>query len=106
MAVRSNSKRQYSVVRSASPVSVTSASCITVGHLLFTGAMRTSDASAVMPYDFARLPFSALLGFWLFAQKVDIWTWIGAAVIFAAGAYITHREVRLGREHASRQDAS
>ena len=78
----------------------------TVGHLLFTGAMRTSDASAVMPFDFARLPFSALLGYWLFAQKVDIWTWIGAAVIFAAGAYITHREVRLGRQHSSLQDAS
>ncbi len=77
----------------------------TAGHLLFTGALRVTDASAVMPFDFIRLPFSALFGYWLFAQTADLWTWIGAGVIFAAGAYITHREVRLGRRRVEVQDA-
>lgn len=67
----------------------------TVGHLLLTSALKTGDASYVMPFDFVRLPAAALLAWWLFAETVDIWTWIGAAIIFAATVYITRREARL-----------
>lgn len=67
----------------------------TAGHLFFTNAMRIADASLVMPFDFARLPFSAMLGYLMFGQVIDVWTWVGGAVIFAAGAYIAHRESRV-----------
>jgi drug/metabolite transporter (DMT)-like permease len=64
----------------------------TAGHLLFTNALRVADASLVMPFDFARLPFTAVFGYLMFGQIVDIWTWVGGAVIFTAGAYIAQRE--------------
>lgn len=64
----------------------------TAGHSCFTRAFRGVDASAVMPFDYARMPFAALLGFLLFMETPDVFTWIGAGVIAASSAYIAHRE--------------
>lgn len=72
--------------------------CGTAGHLLFTKAMQITDASLVMPFDFVRLPVVAALGYALFGQTVDAWTWVGAVIIFGAGLYIAHREARLHPE--------
>ena len=69
----------------------------TLGQLLMTRAFATAEASAVLPFDFARLIFVAIFGFLLFGERPDLWTWIGAAVIIAATVYIAHREARLGR---------
>ncbi len=64
----------------------------TVGHLCMVRAFAASDASAVAPFDYARLPFAALVGFILFAETPDIWTWIGSAVIATSAIYIAQRE--------------
>jgi drug/metabolite transporter (DMT)-like permease len=53
-------------------------------QLCFIRALKLADASLMMPVDFARLPFVALLGFLAFGQVPDGWTWAGAAVICAA----------------------
>src|SRR3546814_21139294 len=66
----------------------------TLGHLCFTKAYALADASVVMPFDFFRLIFSALIGFIFFLQQPDIFTYIGAAVIFASSIYIAIREAR------------
>ncbi|MGE0748656.1 MAG: DMT family transporter [Rhodospirillales bacterium] len=64
-------------------------------HYCQARSFAAADASAVMPIDFMRLPFSAVLGFALFGELSDAWTWVGAAIIFAASTYITRRESRL-----------
>ena len=74
--------------------------CGTAGHLLFTQAMQMADASLMMPFDFVRLPIVAALGYVLFGQTVDAWTWVGATIIFSSGVYIAHRESRLHPEQA------
>ena len=61
-------------------------------HYCQAKAFAGSDASAVMPFDFLRLPLGALFGFFIFAEVLDAWTWSGAIIIFAAGYYITRRE--------------
>lgn len=53
-------------------------------QLCFIRALKLADASLMMPVDFVRLPFVALLGFLAFSQVPDGWTWTGAAVICAA----------------------
>lgn len=53
-----------------------------------------ADASVVAPFDFLRLPMVAVAAYFMFGEKADIWTWIGAFVIFAAATYITRREAR------------
>jgi len=57
-------------------------------------AFSLTDTTYVMPFDFTRLPFVALLAFFLFGEIPPFWTWIGGAVIFASTLYLTHRESR------------
>ena len=78
----------------------------TVGHLLVTRAFGLADTSALMPFDFARLVFSAIVGFLFFSQVPDVWTGIGAAIIAAAGIYIARREARAEREIRTRRAPS
>ncbi len=63
-------------------------------HFCQARAFAAADASAVMPFDFLRLPFTAGLGWLLFAEAMDVWTWVGAGTIFASTYFITVREAR------------
>ncbi len=74
-------------------------------HLCLTRSYTKADASAVMPFDYTRLPFVAALGFLLFGEVPDLWTWAGGAVIAAAAIYIAHREARVARERRVEQAA-
>jgi drug/metabolite transporter (DMT)-like permease len=69
--------------------------CGTVGQITGTRAYAEAEASVVMPFDFLRLPATALLAFALFGEIPDYWTWIGAAVIFGASIYSVRHESRL-----------
>jgi drug/metabolite transporter (DMT)-like permease len=68
-----------------------------LGQFAMTNAYRAAEATAVFPYDFARLPFTALIAYFGFAQAPDGWTWLGGVVIFGSTVYIMRREARLGR---------
>jgi drug/metabolite transporter (DMT)-like permease len=70
----------------------------TLVHLSLTRAFRNAEASYVVPFDFARLPFVALVAFLAFGELPDIWTWIGGGIIFTAGAYIARREAVLAKQ--------
>lgn len=72
--------------------------CAVAAHIAFTRAFARADASAIMPFDYARLPFVAAVGFVLFGEMPDVWTWVGAAVIAGAAIYIAQREARVARE--------
>jgi drug/metabolite transporter (DMT)-like permease len=74
--------------------------CNTLAQLAIQRAFHVADASAVLPFDFLRLPITALAGFVLFAERPDIWTGIGALIIFASAWYIAWRERRLRRHEA------
>ena len=69
----------------------------TCAHICLTRAFRAADASAVLPFDFAKMPFAAAIGWFVFAEGVDAWTWAGSAVIVASTAYIARREARAAR---------
>ncbi len=69
----------------------------TVGQFMLARAFKAAEASAVMPFDFARLVFAAALGYLVFGEAPDAWTWVGGAVILASTVYIAHRESALGR---------
>lgn len=71
--------------------------CGSVGHLALAQAFREADVGTVMPLDFMRLIWASALGFVVFAEVPDAWTWLGGAVIFAATTYIALREARTAR---------
>ncbi len=57
-----------------------------------TRSLVLADASLVMPFNFLKLPFAVVLGFAFWNEFPDLWTGIGAAVIFGSTLYIAHRE--------------
>jgi drug/metabolite transporter (DMT)-like permease len=69
----------------------------TIAHLSVARALAAADASACAPFEFARLPFAALIGFLWFGEVTDLWTWAGAAIIAGSSVYVAHREARLAR---------
>lgn len=73
----------------------------TGGHMLWTRALKLGDVSALTPISFMQLPVVAIAGWWLFAEPLDRWTLAGALIIFAANAYIAHREAQLAARHAT-----
>ena len=76
--------------------------CIgTVGasmHLTIAQAFKLADATAVLPIDFTKLIWAALVGYVFFAEIPEMWTWLGAIVIFSSSIYIAYRENRAKRD--------
>jgi len=70
-----------------------------VAHLAMANAYAKADASAVMPFDYTRLPFIAALAYLLYGEVADIWTWTGAAIIAGSAFYIARREAILARQN-------
>ena len=63
-------------------------------------ALRIGTASQTAPWDFVRLPFVEVMAFLWFNQLSQLWTWLGAAVIFCSVIYVTWRETRKTRARA------
>jgi len=52
-------------------------------HYCLSRALKLADASIVVPLDFLRLPLAAVVGYLAYAEIVDWFVLIGAAIIFA-----------------------
>ncbi|MDP7652887.1 MAG: DMT family transporter [Rhodospirillales bacterium] len=75
-------------------------------HNLFVAqALRDAEVSVVMPFDFTKLIWSAIIGYLFFAEVPTVWTWIGGFTIFASATYITYSESRF-KKGSSVQDAA
>ena len=59
-------------------------------------ALEQAPASVVSPYLYGELLLAAMVGFAVFGDFPDHWTWLGAAVIAASGLYIAYREGVIG----------
>ena len=68
-----------------------------LAHIALTRSYASADASAVMPFDYMRLPFVAVIAFLAFGELPDLWTWVGAGIIAASAIYIAHREASIAR---------
>ncbi len=72
---------------------------------LMIRAWRVADASAVVPFDYTRLIWSGLIGWYFFSELPDVFTLVGAGVIVAAALYIAFHEARSTRRR-NRQAAA
>jgi drug/metabolite transporter (DMT)-like permease len=66
--------------------------CGTVGHICQQRGYQLADITLLQPIGFLSLIWNTLLGYFLFFQTPDVWTFVGAAVIFGSAMYISHRE--------------
>nr|WP_321460044.1 DMT family transporter [uncultured Cohaesibacter sp.] len=61
-------------------------------------SFKRAEATALAPFDYLRLVLSAALGWYMFNEWPDAYTWLGAIIIFASTFYIMRREAKLGKE--------
>jgi len=66
----------------------------TLNQIVLARAITAADSRIVWPFDFLRLPFAVLQGYFMFAELPGPWTWVGAVIIFASSYYIVQRETR------------
>ncbi|MBO6948827.1 MAG: DMT family transporter [Rhodospirillales bacterium] len=72
--------------------------CGGAGQYLLSQAFHEADISVVMPFDFGKLVWVALIAFIAFGEIPTWTTWAGGAIIFASGVYIARREAMKNRE--------
>jgi drug/metabolite transporter (DMT)-like permease len=64
----------------------------TAGYWAVTAATRTGEVSVVAPFRYARLVFSMGIGVVFLAERPDLLTLVGAAIIVGSGLYAFARE--------------
>ncbi len=63
-----------------------------VGHYFLTIAYSQAPAAVVAPFNYVQLLGAAALGYLVFGDFPDFWTWVGAGVIICSGLYLGHIE--------------
>lgn len=63
-----------------------------LAHFTFIKAFTAANAAVVAPFGYLTLLWATIVGFVLFSEIPDIWTFVGAAIIAGSGLYILHRE--------------
>ena len=67
--------------------------CGTYSHYCMARAMLYADATVVLPMDFLRVPLTAIAGWLVYSERLDIFTVLGAALILT-GNLLNLRDVR------------
>jgi drug/metabolite transporter (DMT)-like permease len=65
------------------------------GHYLIIRAFHHGPAAVMAPLGYVELVGTTVLGFLIFGNFPDLWTWVGAGIIILSGLYIALRERRL-----------
>ena len=65
-----------------------------VGHYLIIRAFQLGPAAVIAPLGYVELIGTSTLGYLIFDNFPDLWTWVGAGVIIASGIYVAFRERR------------
>ena len=68
-------------------------SCIS-GQGLITHGWTLGDVTALVPLDYSRIVYSAVLGFFIFGELPGLWSLAGMAVIVASSLYLVLTERR------------
>jgi drug/metabolite transporter (DMT)-like permease len=68
-----------------------------IGHLLLIMAFARSEASLLAPYFYSAILWAVIFGWIFFGEVPDLYTFIGAGLIVAAGLYVWHRERRIAK---------
>ena len=66
--------------------------CVVAGFLLIFNAYRVGKPFVIAPFEYTILLWSIFYGWLIWDEKVTIQSWIGMAMIVAAGIYLFYRE--------------
>ena len=65
-------------------------------HYCQAQALKRLDASVVMPIDFLRVPLAAIVGYYAYAEAIDLWVFLGGGIIL----FSNYRAVMAERRRA------
>ena len=75
------------------------------GHWLLILAHRLAPATVLAPFIYSQIVWMIVLGWFVFGQFPDGWTFVGATIVIASGLYLLYRErVRKVPDAAARMD--
>ncbi|WP_236841690.1 DMT family transporter [Bosea sp. PAMC 26642] len=75
------------------------------GHWLLILAHRLAPATVLAPFIYSQIIWMIALGWFVFGQFPDRWTFVGAAIVIASGLYLLYRErIRAVPEGSARLD--
>lgn len=69
------------------PILIAVALSATLAQFCVASSISLADARVVQPMNFLRMPIAAAMGFMVFGEFPDLWTWFGAVIIFGAAWY-------------------
>ena len=72
----------------------------TVLHLALIYSYKLVDLTLIQPFTFLSLIWASLFGYYIFGEKPDIFTWLGAIIIFSGVLIIFYRESYLKKDIA------
>ncbi|BAT61162.1 EamA-like transporter family protein [Variibacter gotjawalensis] len=75
---------------------------LAAANYLIVIAFRGAEISVVAPFRYVILIWAGLVGFFVFGEIPDRWSFVGAALIAGSGIYSLHREQVRAREAARR----
>ena len=58
----------------------------------FAQCLKMAETTFIMPIQFTKLIWLSVIGYLFFKEIPDIWTWIGASIIFLSILFIAYRE--------------
>jgi drug/metabolite transporter (DMT)-like permease len=61
-------------------------------HFFVVKAYENAPASVISPIFYCELVGVTALGYLVFGDLADVWTWVGAAIIVCSGLHIAQRE--------------
>ncbi len=66
-----------------------------LGHILLIYSLKYADASKLAPFGYFEIVTNIILGYYIFNDFPDLWTFTGLFIIITSGIYIFNRESRL-----------
>lgn len=61
-------------------------------QVFISRAISMADMATILPYDFTRLIFVAIISYFFFDETLDLWTTLGATIILLSAVYASYRE--------------
>jgi len=69
----------------------------TIFQLALSRAFAKADLTAILPFDFLRLIFTAVIAYVAFAEIIDGWTVLGGVIILGSTIYVAYKEAGFTR---------
>ena len=66
-----------------------------IAHLCMINAFDRAEASLLAPYNYTKLLWVTVFGYWVFGDIPSLDMWIGALIIVSAGLYVIYREKKI-----------